>query len=425
MTDTRAWLSSKLVSYVAIAGATLLLALALGRFELVVLVLPLVTAIAIGLALSNPMDVSSEFAVDADRLLENESLCATVSLRSSAAVEADVAVSVPAGMSELGGPARATVLLAEQRRALQFRLCADRWGVRTVGPIALRVWGPGRFVWFDQVVHEGRQVNVYPAVDRMRTEIAPARTQVFTGNYVSRVSGDGLEFSDVRQFVPGDSPRRVNWRVTTRRQILHVDEFHPERNADVVLFLDTFADVGAPRRSSLDLAVRGAATLAAHYIARKDRVGLVVFGGLVGWLRAASGRSQMYRIVDQLIGIRATMSYAAKEIDYLPRRSLPPLALVIAFSPLVDERALNAFVDLAARGYVLMVVDTLPEASIAPGPTAEDRLAHRAWRLLRAAKRFELTRLGVPVLEWDGQQGLDAVAAAAPDLRRMPRARGA
>ena len=129
----------------------------------------------------------------------------------------------------------------------------------------------------------------------------------------------------------------------------------------------------------------------------------------------------MHRIVDYLIGVRATMSYASKDIEYLPRRSLPPLALVIAFSPLVDERALKAFVDLAARGYSLIVVDTLAEDAIGPGRSAEEVLAHRAWRLLRAAKRFELSRLGVPVVSWDGREGLDAMAAALPDLRRMPR----
>ncbi len=423
MRDARgASVTPKLVTYVSLAGATLVLGLLLGRLELLVLVLPLVTALVSGLALTTPPKVHAELVVDLTRLLERERLHATIELGSATVVEADVALSVPPGLREAGSASNLSLLLSPDKpRRVTFHLEAVRWGARRLGPVAARVWGPGRFVAFDRPLHDGLLINVYPAIDRLRKEITPPRTQVFSGNYVSRSSGDGLEFSDVREFVPGDTPRRVNWRVTSRRQRLHVDEFHLERNADIVLFLDTFTDVGVPGRTSLDLSVRAASGLANHYLARKDRVGLVAFGGLLGWLSAASGRAQMHRIVDYLIGVRATMSYASKDIEYLPRRSLPPLALVIAFSPLVDERALKAFVDLAARGYSLIVVDTLAEDAIVPGRSAEEVLAHRAWRLLRAAKRFELSRLGVPVVSWDGREGLDAMAAALPDLRRMPR----
>ena len=405
----------------AVGGTTVLLALLLGRLDLVVLVLPLATAVVAGLALSEPPRVASSLRVDPSRVLENESVQATVRLRADRPADVDVALTLPAGVREAGRPARRSLLLAAgTERSLTFPLEAARWGARTLGPVALRAWGPGRFVTFHKVFSEEAALGVYPAVARLRTEVVPPRTQVFSGNYVSRASGDGLEFADVRELVPGDSPRRINWRVSTRRQRLHIDEFHPERNADVVLFLDTFVDVGAPGRSSLDLAVRGAATLAGHYVRRKDRVGLVSFGGLFGWLITASGRAHMHRLVDYLIATRATTSYASKEIGYLPRRALPPLALVIAFSPLVDERALKALVELAGQGRALVVVDTLAEDAVAPGRTPEDALAHRAWRMLRAAKRFELTKMGVPVIAWDGREGLDAVLASLPDLRRMP-----
>ena len=420
MADERSTsLTPKLVTYVAICSTTIVLALLLGRLELVVLVLPLVTALVSGLALSEPPRIACRLSVRPDRLLEEETLEATVELEAEASADLDVALTLPAGLRQVEPARRSLSLTAGAERSLTFRLKALRWGTRRLGPVTVRAWGPGRFVAFDRVLTEQVVVNVYPAVARMRKELVPPRTQVFTGNYVSRASGDGLEFSDVREFVRGDSPRRINWRVSTRRQRLHIDEFHPERNADVVLFLDTFSDVGAPGRSSLDLAVRGAATLAGHYLQRKDRVGLVAFGGLFGWLTTASGRAHMHRLVDYLIGTRATMSYASKEIGYLPQRALPPLALVIAFSPLVDERALRAFVELAGRGHALVVVDTLAEDAVGPGPTAEDRLAHRVWRHLRAAKRFELTSMGVPVVAWDGRESLDAVTASLPDLRRM------
>ena len=73
--------------------------------------------------------------------------------------------------------------------------------------------------------------------------LAPLETQVFVGNQVSRARGDGIEFADIREWAPGDRVRSINWRASARRGELWVNQQHPERNTDVVLFLDTFTDV--------------------------------------------------------------------------------------------------------------------------------------------------------------------------------------
>ncbi|MFN2490402.1 MAG: DUF58 domain-containing protein [Actinomycetota bacterium] len=420
----RATASPKLITYLSVTASMLFLALLLGRVELLVLVAPFVTALAVGLAFASTPEIEVDVEIDADRCLERELVHVAVEIRSTVRVEADVALGVPAGFTAQDATTT-TVVGPDAPRRPTFTLTATRWGAHLLGLVALRLHAPGRLLDYEEVVDLRRLVKVYPAAERMRKEIEPPQTQVFSGNYVSRASGDGIEFSGVRPFESGDSRRRVNWRVTSRRGQLHVNEFHPERNADVILFLDTFADAGPADNTSLDLAIRGAATLARHSLMRKDRVGLVAYGGLLGWLTANSGQPHLYRIVDYLIGVEATLSYARKDVRYLPPRALPQMALIIAFSPLVDERALEAIVDLHGRGYSLIVVDTLAEDAVAPGPTAEDQVAHRAWKLLRAAQRFELTELGVPVVAWSGEAGLESVAALLPPLQRMPRARHA
>jgi uncharacterized protein (DUF58 family) len=65
--------------------------------------------------------------------------------------------------------------------------------------------------------------------------LRPFRTQVFAGNQVAREKGEGIEFADMRPFAPGDRVRRVNWRASARRGELWVNEYHAERNGDVVL----------------------------------------------------------------------------------------------------------------------------------------------------------------------------------------------
>ena len=81
---------------------------------------------------------------------------------------------------------------------------------------------------------------------------------------------------------------------------------HPEQSADVVLFLDTFAEAEQAGEGTLDAAVRAAAALASAYLARRDRVAVVGFGGVLHWLTPGSGTRQLYRIVDTLLSSDAS-----------------------------------------------------------------------------------------------------------------------
>ena len=148
-----------------------------------------------------------------------------------------------------------------------------------------------------------------------------------------------MEFADLRPFTFGDRVRRINWRASARRGELWVNEQHPERNVDVVLFVDSFAEVRRGSTSTLDLAVRAAATLAARYTrAATGSASSRSADTCAGWSRAAVS-SSCYRIVDALLDTEITLSHAWKEIDLVPTRTLPPQALVIALTPLLDERS--------------------------------------------------------------------------------------
>ncbi|HYY63663.1 MAG TPA: DUF58 domain-containing protein, partial [Gaiellaceae bacterium] len=257
----------------------------------------------------------------------------------------------------------------------------------------------------------------------LRQLVAPRETQLFTGNRVSRQKGEGLEFADLRPFVAGDRIRRINWRASARRGALWVNEFHTERNADVILFLDSFADARRGDAGTLDLAIRAAASLAERYLAGKDRVGLVNFGGVLNWLRPATGMVQRYRIVEAVLNTEITLSYAWKEIDVLPRGTLPPKALVLALTPLLDDRAVSALVDLRARGFDLVIIEISPLPFIEPARGASAELAYRLWKLRREGRRSEYERAGAPVIEWHEGSPLTAVLEGVNAARRHARVR--
>ena len=102
------------------------------------------------------------------------------------------------------------------------------------------------------------------------------------------------------------------------------------------------------------------------------------------------------------------------------RRTLPPQALVLCLTPLLDERAARALLDLRARRVDLVVVEISPLPFVDPGRSDTDRVAYRIWRLRREALRSRLVRAGIPVAVWDEQHPL---AAALEELRASRRVR--
>jgi len=271
---------------------------------------------------------------------------------------------------------------------------------------------------FERAFVHSLPLRVYPAADRLRTLLAPFVTQAHAGNAVSRDRRDGIEFADVREFVPGDRVRHVNWRVSARRGELHVNQHHLERNADVVIFIDTFAELGELTGTTLDLAIRGAASLAGRYLATRDRVGMIGFGGIIRWLRPGMGTIQQYRLIDSLLDTRVVASYAWKGIDLIPAGTQPPKALLLALTPLVDERSISALLDVRGRGFDVAVIELDPVPFVAARPDEAGELAHRLWLLQREALRERFRAAGVPIATWNEQRPLEGALEEVRSSRR-------
>ena len=135
-----------------------------------------------------------------------------------------------------------------------------------------------------------QRLRVYPLPETLRADRQhPSRRSSTPATRSRGRRAKGSSSPTCALFAAGDRVRSINWRASARRNVLVVNERHPERNADVILFLDTFADARAGGRSTLDLAVRATATLASRYLERRDRVGLVSFGGVLRWLTPGMG----------------------------------------------------------------------------------------------------------------------------------------
>ncbi|HKD95328.1 MAG TPA: DUF58 domain-containing protein, partial [Gaiellaceae bacterium] len=356
------------------------------------------------------------------RVIEGEEVVATVAVSSERGVDrCELFVPVPPELSATRGPTEAVHLRAGEERTVELKIHCDRWGAFSVGQALFRARDTLGLRSWEGVTGEPRPLRVFPREETLRNLVPPLETQLFAGNQVSRARGEGIEFADLREWRPGDRLRRVNWRATAQRRSLWVNEQNPELNTDVVLFLDTYAEVRAEGRSTNDRAVHAAATLARIYLQRKDRVGLVGFGGFVSWLVPGSGTRQLYAIVETLLTSQVVHSFVLRGVDVLPPRTLPPKALVLAITPLLDTRTAAALLDLRARGYDLIVVEVSPLELVAPAPGSSLELAHRLWRLSRGALRWRYEQVGVPVVTWREDEPLAVPLEEVNAFRHLAR----
>jgi len=411
----------RLVGYVSLAALGLLGALVLRRPELAVVVAPFALVVAIGLRARDPR-VEVAFAMDAERTLEGVEEDVTLTISAASAVDRlEIVLDLPSGVHVVDADtARSLRLRAGEERELGVALRCVRWGVYDVGALRVRARDPWRLVTWEGRVEASHRLKAYPRPLTLRRLLAPMETQAFAGSQVARAKGDGVEYADIRDFVPGDRVRSINWRASARRQGLVVNDRHPERNTDVVLFLDSFADVRDGDRSVLDEAVRAAAALAAKYLEHRDRVGLVGFGGVLRWLQPGMGSTQRYRLVETLLETGVEPTYTWRDVNIIPARILPPAALVLALSPLVDPRFIVALEDLRGRRYDVAVVEVDPVPLVRPGRTEVERAAYRLWLLECEVHRWSLESRGIGIATW-GDGALDTVLEEVRTFRRYAR----
>ena len=123
---------------------------------------------------------------------------------------------------------------------------------------------------------------------------------VLAGQYVSVFKGRGIEFDEVRPYVPGDEIRSIDWNVTARMGEPFVKRYVEERQLTLMLMADISAsqDFGSGRRSKREAAAELCALLAFSATTNDDKVGLTLFhGGIEQFIPARKGQKHARRVV--------------------------------------------------------------------------------------------------------------------------------
>jgi uncharacterized protein (DUF58 family) len=298
-------------------------------------------------------------------------------------------------------------------------VAADNWGRY---PIVARVnvVSRGGLVQGRGTV-DAADVFVFPLAPPQSTAIPRTELLDRLGTHLTRHIGPGVEYADVRRYVPGDQLRTVNWPVSARRGSLHVTERLTDRAADVVVLIDGYPQPPGPATEATDRIVRGAVQVVQSALRSGDRAGVVALGDRhPRWLGADIGRRQFYRILDAVLA--AGDGFENTPGTLAPRAAVPPGAIVIAFSTLLDTEFALALIDLRKRGHTVVAVDVLEGA---PFEEERDRLVARMWSLQRSFMYRDMGTIGVDVVPWHSNVTLDQAMQLVPDHRRTVRRRAA
>ncbi|HEV8439560.1 MAG TPA: DUF58 domain-containing protein [Methylomirabilota bacterium] len=411
-------------SLVMLAGWASVLAVVSGRVELVLVAVPFVVLLVLGTRRGEPVSYALGHEISPRRLFEGDRLAVSVTLNATsplAQIEVYEALPVSAELSA-GSNRSVWSLGAHETARWSYELRCPGRAEFSLGTLYLRIWDPSGLRVVEARHRDPKAVRVYPLIEPVRRLPRPLRTQTFVGNYVAPTYGEGIEPGEIRPFAPGDQVRHVNWRASLRLGKLYVTRQHEERNADVMLMLDTSSQVGLAPGSSLDHCVRAAASLAWAYLSRKDRVGLIKYGGLLHWVKPGSGRVQFERLLDTLLEAEVVFTYVAKDLALVPPRVLSPRSLVIALSPLLDSRFIKAATDLAARGFdvAILCVSAVDITRACQDGSVLVDVACRLWELKRRDRLADLRRQGLRVLEWHPGEPLDLVLGQLGRHRRLP-----
>ena len=131
--------------------------------------------------------------------------------------------------------------------------------------------------------------------------------QLFSGEYHSAFKGRGMAFSEVREYMPGDEIRTIDWHVTARLNHPYVKIFEEERELTVVLLVDVSGSqsFGTKKQFKEDLVTELCATLSFSAIMNNDKIGVIFFTDRIEkFIPPKKGRSHILRIIKELLDFK-------------------------------------------------------------------------------------------------------------------------
>ena len=182
---------------------------------------------------------------------------------------------------------------------------------------------------------------------------------LFGGEYESVFKGQGIEFADVREYVPGDDIRTIDWNVTARSQHTFVKKFVEERELTVLFIVDMSGSqyFGSGEKLKSEVAAELTALLAFSAVKNNDKTGLVIVTDQVEkYVPVKKGKMHVLRVVREILYYKpkGRKTRLASAFEYL-RRILTRTAVIFLISDFMDDEFEKALKILSRRNDVIAI----------------------------------------------------------------------
>ena len=301
-----------------------------------------------------------------------------------------------------------------------YHLIPFERGQQVFGPLTARVRTTLGF-WIAQreLLSDGA-IKVYPNIQQTGQQLLSRQTFFRQPGVRSmRLRGQGMEFESLRDYLPDDELRKVDWKASARRGNLVTRAYDIERSQQIMIALDMGRMMAShlDYMTKLDHAINAAVLLTYVSGQSYDRVGVMAFADeVISYMPPGKGGAQLPRVLEQLYPLqpRQVESNYYHAFSYLANR-LRKRSLIIIFSDLIDPDASKRLIDnialLKTQHLVLCVAlsDYELQGLLGAAPTDEDAL----YRQAMASTMLEDRRMALSVLH---QHGILTVDAAPSDL---------
>jgi uncharacterized protein (DUF58 family) len=305
-----------------------------------------------------------------------------------------------------------------------YSVKANTFGVYSLGPIQIRYEDVSGINVVKSMVEDRSVIVVLPKTTERLThfKISPRKTKPWPGEIVARKIGLGIDNYSIRQYIPGDSFRRINWRASARnvRDDLLLNEQVAELGADTIIILDArpASNLISPEGESLvKNSLRAAISMSDKLLRDRNRVGLITIGFDTHRIPPGYGRRQYNRLVLNLIKVRAGGLFTFENVPSYLKYFYPHLAQVVMVSPLLDREAFSASGEIARSGYELLVLSPNPidYSGVEKNRRGKDvrslRISRELALAVRSANLSSLREVGTLVLDWRKDEPLDFALA--------------
>ncbi len=153
---------------------------------------------------------------------------------------------------------------------------------------------------------EKEETDLFKNILKIFFKVKKSVENVFAGEYRSVFKGTGIEFEEVREYVPGDDIRNIDWKVTARYGKPYIQKFVEERELTLLILLDLSPSLNfGSQKTKKEMAAQITALLAWSAIVNNDRVGMLIFSDVIEeYVKPRKDRHQILKLIREVLAYR-------------------------------------------------------------------------------------------------------------------------